>query len=58
MTEPDTAPTNLRSLTTRLHNLARQSARPIRPMRTDNQKRAPRTLLILCTYARDQASTC
>ena len=30
MTEPHTAPTNLRSLTTRLDNLARQSARPIR----------------------------
>ncbi len=58
MTEPHTAPTNLRSLTTRLDNLARQSARPIRPMRTDNQKRAPCTLLVLCTYARDQASAC
>ncbi len=30
MTEPHTAPTNLRSLTTRLDNLARQTARPIR----------------------------
>ena len=30
MTEPHTAPTNLRSLTTRRDNLARQSARPIR----------------------------
>jgi hypothetical protein len=30
MTEPHAAPTNLRSLTTRLDNLARQSARPIR----------------------------
>ena len=30
MTEPHTAPTNLRSLTTRLDNIARQTARPIR----------------------------
>ena len=30
MTEPHRAPTNLRSLTTRLDNIARQSARPIR----------------------------
>jgi hypothetical protein len=30
MTEPHPAPTNLRSLTTRLDNLARQTARPIR----------------------------
>jgi hypothetical protein len=34
MTEPHTAPTNLRSLTTRLDNIARQTARPAGDLET------------------------